>query len=97
VNLALDFLTELFKAGKSYSSINSARSALSSFLFIKGKPSLLKGVTVLRSNSYRNMFTITKQPSGNESLMPWTFVILSAITFGSFRWAFKILDLLVIL
>ena len=34
----LDFLTHLFENGRSYSTINTARSALSTVLFVDGKP-----------------------------------------------------------
>ena len=38
VNVCIEFLTSLFKAGKSYSTINSARSALSHFVQLKDCP-----------------------------------------------------------
>ena len=52
LDLVINFLATLYKQGLSYSAVNSARSALSTFLFVEGRPvgqhplviRLLKGI-----------------------------------------------------
>ena len=48
VGNALDFLTDLFEAGRSYSTINTARSALSTMLLVDGRSSFGTHPLVIR-------------------------------------------------
>ena len=68
IEQVLDFLSHLFDSGLSYSALNSARSALSTFIIVDGKPvgshplvvRLLKGVFNTRPSLPKN--TVTWDP-----------------------------------
>lgn len=65
INLALDFLTELYKKNLGYSALNTARSSLSSFLSLSGQirwsflnKRLMKGVFLSRPTLPKYQFKL---------------------------------------
>ena len=90
VEEVLDFLTMLFEKGLGYSAINSARSALSSIIFLQNKPvgslpvivRLLKGVFNLRPTFPKSNVTWDPKTLLNylKTLSPVKFLSLKDLT-----------------
>ena len=91
VNSVLDFLTELYNKGLTYSAINTARSALSTFILpIDGKPigqnhlvsRLIKGIYQLRPNTpkYKCIWDVNEMLKCLAQLYPLDKLSLKDLT-----------------
>jgi integrase len=90
LNDVLDFLAELFYNGKSYSVVNTARSALSTFISLDGQPigthplvkRLVKGVFNLRPAlpKYKHIWDVGQVLQTLEKLTPVKDISLRALT-----------------